>query len=361
MTNHYRWVQWNRHKVVYDLVLAGAVVAILLASIGTSMALHTGERALTPIILLIRGLALSAFILLHVALAIGPLARLSGRFAPLLYNRRHLGVTVFVLALAHAGLATLYYGSFGEDNPVLAMLARAGDGASLSAFPFEMLGFLALLILFAMAATSHDFWLANLGPRFWKWLHMMVYLAYALAVGHVALGAMQSDGGLAMPILLAVGATTLVTLHVLAAQRERARDADILRARASINGVDDRSPWIDACALEELIDRRGRVVRLDDGRSVAIFRNGLSVSAVSNVCAHQGGPLGEGEIIGQGKDACVTCPWHGYQYLPENGQSPPPYTERIPTYRVRIEGRRVLLDPRAHAPGTRVEPARIDG
>jgi hypothetical protein len=25
------------------------------------------------------------------------------------------------------------------------------------------------------------------------------------------------------------------------------------------------------------------------------------------------GPLGEGKII----DGCVTCPWHGYQYLPD--------------------------------------------
>ena len=33
-------------------------------------------------------------------LSIGPLARLDRRFLPLLYNRRHLGVTMFVLALA---------------------------------------------------------------------------------------------------------------------------------------------------------------------------------------------------------------------------------------------------------------------
>ena len=25
-------------------------------------------------------------------------------------------------------------------------------------------------------------------------------------------------------------------------------------------------------------------------------------------------------------DGCITCPWHGYQYLPHNGQSPPPFT-----------------------------------
>mgnify|MGYP003753304843 CR=1 FL=1 len=46
-----------------------------------------------------------------------------------------------------------------------------------------------------------------------------------------------------------------------------------------------------------------------------------------NVCKHQMGPLGEGKII----DGCITCPWHGYQYLPANGQSPPPFTEMVKT------------------------------
>ncbi len=35
VTNQYRWVQWNRHKRVYDLVLAGVVVAYLVAFVGS--------------------------------------------------------------------------------------------------------------------------------------------------------------------------------------------------------------------------------------------------------------------------------------------------------------------------------------
>ena len=63
--------------------------------------------------------------------------------------------------------------------------------------------------------------------------------------------------------------------------------------------------------------------------------------------------MGEGAIV----DGCVTCPWHGYQYEADSGRSPPPYTERVATYQVRVDGRTVYLDPRALAPGTRVEPA----
>ena len=55
-----------------------------------------------------------------------------------------------------------------------------------------------------------------------------------------------------------------------------------------------------------------------------------------------GGPLGEGRII----DGCVTCPWHGYQYRPEDGAAPAPFTERVPTFRLRLVGGRILLDPR---------------
>jgi methionine sulfoxide reductase heme-binding subunit len=41
----------------------------------------------------------------------------------------------------------------------------------------------------------------------------------------------------------------------------------------------------------------------------------------------------------------------------ENGQSPPPFTEKVATYRVKLDGRDILLDPEALAPGTPVEPA----
>jgi phenylpropionate dioxygenase-like ring-hydroxylating dioxygenase large terminal subunit len=78
-------------------------------------------------------------------------------------------------------------------------------------------------------------------------------------------------------------------------------------------------------------------------------------SRVAFVCAHQRGPLGEGEII----DGCITCPWHGWEYRPRDGQAPPPFTEKIATYRVRVEHRRILLDPEPLPPGTAVEPARF--
>ena len=91
------------------------------------------------------------------------------------------------------------------------------------------------------------------------------------------------------------------------------------------------------------------------GERVAIFRYDGRLSALSNVCQHQNGPLGEGRIVND----CVVCPWHGYEYLPESGASPAPFTERVPTFNVRLVGGRVHVDPRPNPPGTRVEPVRI--
>jgi nitrite reductase/ring-hydroxylating ferredoxin subunit len=107
--------------------------------------------------------------------------------------------------------------------------------------------------------------------------------------------------------------------------------------------------------VDEIEDERARVVCLS-GERVAIFRYDGKISAVSNVCRHQNGPLGEGKIV----QGCITCPWHGYQYVPETGASPPPFTETVPTFAVRVRHGAVWVDPVPRPPGTRVEPARVD-
>jgi nitrite reductase/ring-hydroxylating ferredoxin subunit/DMSO/TMAO reductase YedYZ heme-binding membrane subunit len=347
MSVAYRLVQWNRHKRVYDAWLVGGVGAYLAAFVLVSSIVHAGSAAISPEIMMMRALGSCAIVLLHVVLCIGPLHRLSPVFAPLLYNRRHLGVTLFLVALAHAVLALGFYGGFGVRNPLLALVDRPAGFVAISRVPFELFGFIALLVLFLMAATSHDFWLKNLSPRWWKALHMGVYVAYAMLVLHVALGSMQAERGALIPVLLIAGVVIVSGLHVAAGLRQWRRDAD------------EREPsaWVDVADVSEISDTRAKVVCVRGGERVAIFRDGATLSAVSNVCAHQGGPLGEGKIVG----GCVTCPWHGYQYLAANGQSPPPYTEKIATYELRVSGSRVLLNPVAKAPGTPVEPARIGG
>lgn len=360
MSTTYRWVQWNRHKRVYDAVLAALIVGFVAVFVGVHVALTPASERVSEPILVMRALGLAGLVLLHVILCIGPLARLTDRAKPLLYNRRHAGVAFFAVVLAHAVVAIGFYGGFGVRDPVSAVVdgyASTRTFASISGFPFESLGAAALVVFFVMAATSHDFWLANLGHRFWKALHMAVYGAYVLVIGHVALGALQSERSLVYSGALVTGVALVAGLHVLAGLREWRRDRAGVPLAEALEPDATGEGWIDVAAYDEVPEGRAVVVCVGAAarERIAVFKNAGVVHAISNVCAHQGGPLGEGAII----DGCVTCPWHGYQYRVEDGQSPPPFEEKVPTYEVRVRGARVEVHTRALAPGTPTRGGRL--
>jgi sulfoxide reductase heme-binding subunit YedZ len=349
MTNAYRAVQWNRHKRIYDLVIALSIGLFVISFVVLGRVFFPPPEDISVPVLVMRALGICAIMMLHIILLIGPLARLTPLAAPLLYNRRHLGVSFFIVAFLHGFIAIGFYGGFGNQNPLIAVLdAPAGS------IPYEFFGFAALLIFALMAATSHDFWLANLGPKWWKSLHMLVYVAYALVLAHVLFGVLQSEPNIIPFVLLAVGATAIITLHIFTGAREVLKDSRPINESAEPDGD---AIWVDVCAVDDIKPDRALTVQVENQERIAVFRHDSNkVSAITNVCSHQGGPLGEGKVI----DGCVTCPWHGYQFKPDCGQSPPPYTEKIETYNIRIEGRRVLIDPRPNEPGTHVEPAEFE-
>lgn len=345
MSVGYRVVGWSTPKRRYDLAVVAAVLAFLVLHAALSSALHPGDHAISPPILAMRALGSCAFLLLTAILCIGPAARISPRALPVLFNRRHLGVITFLVALAHAIIALGFYHGFGVLNPLVSLLGVNPNFLSLHAFPFQVLGLGTLIVLFLLASTSHDFWNRNLGPSLWKSLHMLVYPAYALLVAHVALGALQTDRGLLLPAVAIASVALVAALHAAAALRERTADQPAPAAHDPVG-------WIDAGDAASIPIDRARTV-CAAGERIAIFRHKDGISAVTNRCAHQNGPLGEGKII----DGCITCPWHGWQYKPADGQSPPPFTEKITTYQVRVVAGRVLVNPQPNAPGTPVEPA----
>src|SRR5437868_7315299 len=311
MSVQYGAISWNRQKKVYDVTLLSLLALYLGIFVSVGTFLNPSATAET---LLIRALGSAAFLLLNVVLCLGPLSRLDRRFLPLLYNRRHLGVTTFLLGLAHGGFALFQFHALGNVNPLVSLFISNPRYRSVTDFPFQALGFFALVILFLMAATSHDFWLRNLTPPLWKFLHMMVYVAYASLVGHVTLGLLQSETSPLLAIATGLGLIVVIGLHIAAASRENRVDS--AKSEPTNTGL------VDACAVESIAEKYATIVSIR-GERVAIFKYDGKVSAISNVCRHQNGPLGEGKII----DGCVTCPWHGYQYLPETGASPPPFTE----------------------------------
>ena len=355
MSVGYKAVQWNRTKIIYDLILWTTVALYIFGFMTVTQAIGSdldirGVR--------IRAYGSAAFLLLHVILSIGPLTRLNPKFYPLLFNRRHMGVTMFFLALIHvAGLnlplfpwnfqgALTWYHDFGNLDPLVSLFVGNSHYTDFIQFPFEILGVFALIILFLMAATSHDFWLANLTAPIWKALHMGVYLAYGLLVGHVVLGALQTNKHPFLTLAVFAGMVWILALHLVAGYQEFQKD------RHSLNPSDDG--FVDVGTPDEISESRAKIVNIG-GERVAVFKYDGKISAISNVCQHQNGPLGEGKIV----DGCITCPWHGYQYLPETGASPPPFHEQVPTFDVKVVGDRVFVRAIPNPPGTTVEPAVI--
>lgn len=174
MSASYQGVLWNRQKRIYDFVLWSfiAVYIALFAFLN-----YRFDPRITPETLFIRATGTLALLMLHVILSIGPLARIDKRFLILLYNRRHLGVSMFLVAGTHGVFNLAQFHSMGNVNPFVSLFSSNMHYTSFINFPFQVLGFFALLILFMMAATSHDFWLNTLTPRLWKSLHMLVYVA----------------------------------------------------------------------------------------------------------------------------------------------------------------------------------------
>ena len=297
--------------------------------------------------LIIRTSAVTAFLLLHIILVIGPLCRLDKRFLPILYNRRHMGVSMFLIALLHGVFAAIQYHGGGNENVLVSIFTSNTHYQRISAFPFQVLGFYALLILFIMAATSHDFWLKNLGPRVWKSIHMCVYLAYGLLIAHVLLGSLQNEEAPEYTFLLLGGFVLIAGLHLTAGIRENMR----LLAKKKLK----KEGFVQVCEPDNIPENRAKTFNIE-GQNIAVYRYDGKVSAIHNVCKHQQGPLGEGKIV----DGCITCPWHGYQYLPGNGQSPPPFTEKVHTYQVRIEEGFIWINPKPLPEGTETEPAQIN-
>lgn len=355
MSHGYVAVQWTRRKLIYDGLLIALVGLYLTAFMAISHSIADQRQVvLESDGVAIRAYGSAAYILLHITLSIGPLARLNPLFHTLLFNRRHMGVLVFLLGLIHVtgwklpdqpwswlGLETPslpwsfngalgWYHDFGNREPLVSLFTSNTHYDSFVQFPFEVLGVFGLAVLFLMAATSHDFWLVNLTAPVWKAIHMAVYVGYAALVAHVLLGALQSNPSAWLAAAVVVGLVWVLALHLISGWREWGLD------RRSLAVAGDS--WVDLGPLDSLVDGRARIVMLA-GERVAVFRHGQQVFALSNVCQHQNGPLGEGRII----NGCAVCPWHGYEYDLESGASPPPFQECVPTFPVRLSGGRVSI------------------
>lgn len=347
MSVKYIPVQWNPNKWMYDGVMLAGVALFLWIFVHLAPGMLSHERPINPQIHNARAFGACAFVMLTIILCIGPLARIDRRFLPLLYNRRHFGVMTVFVAITHAMYVINWYFAFSPTDKYVAALSTNTDYGQALGFPFELFGIFALVVLMILAATSHDFWMKFLTPPVWKSIHYLIYPAYAAVVAHIALGAMLDAQNLAFTVIAVIGGLTVAILHLWAAISET--------TRSDPKGTAANEGWIRVCDAGEIKEGFAKIAKLPSGDRVAVFRQDGQLSAISNACAHQNGPLGEGRVI----DCLVTCPWHGFQYDVRNGQSPAPFTEKIPTYQIALDGTDVIVNPVANPPGTPVDPVPV--
>jgi nitrite reductase/ring-hydroxylating ferredoxin subunit len=88
---------------------------------------------------------------------------------------------------------------------------------------------------------------------------------------------------------------------------------------------------------------RGRCrAYLVQGRRIAVYHSASGFFATDDACPHRGGPLSEGDILGDE----IVCPWHLWSFELATGKNPasPPGGEIfVRTHEVRVEGESILV------------------
>ncbi|MEK7073499.1 MAG: Rieske 2Fe-2S domain-containing protein [Patescibacteria group bacterium] len=385
----------------FDAYYVAAVVAffLLVAVVSAAMpAYRTGRRAwfdvklatvlavsfivarfafphLDPVVLVLRTAAIDAFLLLHAVLLIGPWSWWQRWVMRLVTHRRHLGVTVFLLAELHATTVVRSYYN-GQITEAFAAV-------------FTFFGFTATYFLFFLAVTSNDRWQKHVKERTWqivhlvmvlgyaaiawmvlskqpglpwwtlalpagtviyglliarnplttrfirrvwgwKQLHAMIYAVYVMVVVHVWVGVVQYQGRQLRSVFIAL-VTLVVGSHLLGVFLRWSGDR---RARERVTTLgrevtEDGVRYVAVAREDEFHLRVGQKFFVA-GQPIAVFQLSNRYLAVSNVCAHQKGPLYKSSFNAA---EFLVCPWHSWEYSTKDGCGPPAFRKDcVPLY-----------------------------
>jgi 3-phenylpropionate/trans-cinnamate dioxygenase ferredoxin subunit len=112
----------------------------------------------------------------------------------------------------------------------------------------------------------------------------------------------------------------------------------------------------DVASLAQL-EKDGRVVARLDGREIGVVRDPASgeLWALRNRCPHHGAPLCLGSIKAReagglpgsyevGERRVLRCPWHGWEFDPQDGRCLDDPSMRVATYPVRVRDGRVEVE-----------------
>jgi nitrite reductase/ring-hydroxylating ferredoxin subunit len=100
------------------------------------------------------------------------------------------------------------------------------------------------------------------------------------------------------------------------------------------------SRLVRVAAVGEIPVGRGKTVEIE-GLLLAVFNAGAGrYHALSGSCPHEGGPLAEGALLGDG----VVCPWHGFDFDVATGACGVAPDLSVSVYPVRVAGTDLVLE-----------------
>jgi nitrite reductase/ring-hydroxylating ferredoxin subunit len=98
------------------------------------------------------------------------------------------------------------------------------------------------------------------------------------------------------------------------------------------------------CLTSEISQGRSKVFSISDNtgrkQDIAVFNIKGSFYGISNICAHEGGPLNQGTL----EKTIVTCPWHGWKYDVRNGRSPHLGGDSVKSFKIKVIRDKLYLE-----------------
>jgi sulfoxide reductase heme-binding subunit YedZ len=172
----------------------------MVPAVGLGWSLQSGGLGANPIEFLIRSLGDWAIRFLLLALAVTPLTR-SPPLRRLGRIRRMIGLFAFFYAALHV-LAYGVLDQFFDWGAIWADIVKRR---------YITFGMGAFILLFLLAATSTRGSVRRLGPKRWKRLHRLVYLAAILAIIHYSL---MVKADLREPLIYGIVLAVLLAIRI---------------------------------------------------------------------------------------------------------------------------------------------------
>lgn len=100
----------------------------------------------------------------------------------------------------------------------------------------------------------------------------------------------------------------------------------------------EMADFIEVANTNDLPVGRAKMCVIGD-RPIALYHTAAGFFASDNTCPHRGGPLSEGDILGNE----IVCPWHFWSFEIRTGICPGNPEFHIMTHEVQLDGDRILV------------------